>query len=182
MTVPNHVRVLLVGLFCVGIGAMLGPTMIDAAPSTKDVLVINTEAEAVPVAVVGAPAPQVTAISKRLQFAFDSDSFTSFSQVEYEVPEGKLLEIKFLTMHDINRVVAFNEYEVVVTHNGEDVSHKIASSSQADDGDVITEQTTIFADPGSTVSFIVHVTPALDVPPGGTDFMYGSFVGTLTDV
>jgi hypothetical protein len=79
-------------------------------------------------------------------------------------------------------VQAFSQYEVAVTHAGEQLTHNIASSTQAENGDVITEQTTIYADPGSTVRFVISVEPNLVPPPGGTDFMYGSFAGTLTDV
>jgi hypothetical protein len=182
MNISTSVRMILVGSFCLAVGATLGPTIVTAASSTKDVLVINTEAEAVPVALVGEEPPQVTPVSKPLQFAFTDGGFSSFSIDRYEVPAGQLLEINFVTFYDLGRTQAVTGYEVHVQHDGESITHRIASVQLPGDGDMVTAMTKIYADPGSDVSFIVNVAPDLVPPPGVTSLMHGSFVGTLTDV
>lgn len=141
---------------------------------TPSVKVANDQ----PIAVTSVDqSPVATPIARQLTFTFNG---SAFDDAEYAVPAGKRLVMEFFTFHDFNREVGVKSIIIQATTGGQQVSHRIATSTQADGGDVSTEQVAISADPGSTVR--VHVT--LDGVLGGefsTHAMYGSFTGRLID-
>jgi len=103
------------------------------------------------------------------------------SAVNYTVPAGKRLRIDFVTLSDLDRVVDVADFSVNVTQGGHFSRHWLTTSRQGANGDVASEQVEIYADPGTTVGFLVR----LSGPLGGGDpveeFMDGSFSGVLTD-
>jgi hypothetical protein len=203
----KRMRVVTLGIACLALGAAFGPTFAGAAiDSVKDVVVKNDATQPVPtkpigtttvegtVGVAGTPrvkvanetgepipvtsvdtGPRVTPVAHQVQFSF---SGAPDDQESYAVPAGKRLTIDLVTFHDLNRTVGIRELMVTATTGGETVRHYLSTSTQADSADVATDQVNITADGGTDVAFFVQLTGGLG---GGTNYMYGSFAGTLTD-
>lgn len=105
--------------------------------------------------------------------------FRARRQVEtatFIVPAGKRLRIDLVTFHDLNRRVGINRFTVRTVVGGIVAFHYLSSSTQGNNGDVITETVEIYADPGTSVRF----TALLSGPPGRVTII-GSFSGVLID-
>ena len=173
---------------CVGL-ASAERAFAQGVGNNKDVRVINTAAEPVPVTLTNAPvtpaAPQPISISGDVGVP---DGSTSGALNLYTVPDGKMLIIEF---------VSFN-------CNSEDdsVRHKVTVSATDVDGfgrnfffmpdgafdsasepaEVGSKQAQIFAGPGTPVSVSVRRTIPYPGPPGSLIFTNVSMTGHLVDI
>ena len=191
-------------LLLVSIGVILGATVFrtDIAQATglaQGVTVTNTPAQAVPVREQALDGQNIrvheegtanvnvsnsltvneagTPVQAQQTFFFAGDPS---EDATYTVPNGKRLRIDLITFHDLNRTAGVRSYVVITRVAGTEVFHYMASSTQAGNGDVVTEPVTIYADPGTTVTFVVHLDSSLGAP-GSIILMDGSFSGILTD-
>jgi hypothetical protein len=103
------------------------------------------------------------------------------SAVNYTVPAGKRLRIDFVTLHDLNRIVDVEDFSVHVTQGGQFTRHWLSTSRQGANGDVTSEQVEIYADPGTSVGFLVRLSGPLGGGEVPEEFVHGSFSGVLTD-
>jgi hypothetical protein len=163
------------GATCVVVGAMVGPTLATAAnEKLLGVFVANTDADPVPVALAATPFA-TTIFAEFAGSAFDSTAFT--------VPEGKRLRLEFFSFQEINFIGrGVRSFRLVVTSGGRSVSHFLPPPEDSDgDTNIVAQQLSILADPGSEVTLNV----ALEGPLGSDSAVFGmpaAFAGTLTDV
>lgn len=171
-------------------------TASEAVPITGSVSITGTPAVSLsgtPIVQVGnnagSPVPVAVTNSETLSSPFQFHAQFGFGEVaggqrsdsvSFQVPEDKRLKIEFVTFSDLSRPVGVERVQLQVqTGDSFHVSHWLAVTTNGDT-DSISQQTTLYADPGSTVLMIVTLTEPLG-DESSTLFMHGSVVGTLTD-
>jgi hypothetical protein len=178
--------VLLVG------SAVLGATVFReqiarAAPPITSVFVTNDVSQPVPVQQQGTADVRVTnnvLTVRELQAAPFQDHFqftfsgTGGETVQYTVPDGRRLRIDLVTLHDLGGAPGFKHFIVTPILNGTAVDHYLASSTQASDGDVVTQPVTLYADGGTVMRFALQLSAPLGTP-GSPVQIPGSFAGAL---
>jgi hypothetical protein len=138
-----------------------------------------TNASPIPVTNVGGPA--ATSVAKHLQFSFGGFAGgQSFDIVDYVVPAGKRLTIELVTFTDFQRAVGVEHFTVAATSGEDTVTHYMTVAPAPENGDLVTQELRLVAEPGSTVRFSVTLTAPLG-SESSTFFLHGSFAGTLTD-
>lgn len=113
-----------------------------------------------------------------LSFRFIGGDASAFN---YPVPAEKRLRIDFVTFYDFNRPVDVETFSVSATQGGQVTRQWLHTSRQGANGDVVSEQVEIYADPETTVGFIVQLSTPLGGGEPPEEFMNGSFTGALTD-
>jgi hypothetical protein len=209
MHVPKRARTIGLAVACVAVGATFGPTLATAAgEKITDVFVTNGDANPVPtkaigttevtgtVGISGTPSvnvanttpipvepvagPASTPFARHITLAFGGSGPETADQTIFTLPAGKRLTIEFVTFTDLQRLVGMEQFAVQATTNGDFVTHYFAPQDTASNGDTVSQQTSIVADPGTQVRVYAQLTDPLGSDTT-TFFMHGSLVGTLTD-
>ena len=176
------------------VSAILGASVLReplarAAPPITSVFVANDASQPVPVQTQGAADVNVTngvLTVRELQGDPFQDSFqftfsgTSEETVLYTVPSGKRLRIDLVTLHDLGGAPGFKHFIVTPILNGTAVNHYLASSTQASDGDVVTQPVTLYADGGTVIRFALQLSAPLGTP-GSPVQIPGSLAGALIE-
>ncbi|HUH14955.1 MAG TPA: hypothetical protein VML35_03620 [Gaiellaceae bacterium] len=193
--VRKRTQVWALGATCLVIGAMLGPTLATAAnDKLLGVFVANTDTNPVPTKAIGSTQVNGTvAISGTPTVSLATTPFattifaefagSSFDSTSFTVPDGKRLRLEFFSFQEINFIGrGVRSLHLVVTSGGQRVRHFLPGPDDSDnDTNIVTQQLSIVADPGSEVTLDVF----LEGPLGSDSAVFGmpaAFAGTLTDV
>lgn len=187
-------RAVIGALALVVVSAILGATVFReqvarAAPPITSVFVTNDASQPVPVRQEGTAEVSVTnsvltvrelqgvPFQDHFQFTF---SGTSSDTALYTVPAGRRLRIDLVTLHDLGSAPGFRHFIVTPILDGSAVNHYLASSTQANDSDVVTQPVSLYADGGTIMRLSLVLSGPLGTP-GSPVIMSGSLAGALLE-